>query len=116
MNCYIKGGFNMTLEMKSFFNSENNQWKLEVKGEIDVFTAKNLREKIKDIYNKKQKDIILDFKQLNYIDSTGLGVIIGAYGRMKEKNNNLIIINAKQNVLKLLTITGLDKILIKTNF
>jgi anti-sigma B factor antagonist len=106
----------MTLEMKSFFNSEMNQWKLEVKGEIDVFTAKNLREKIKDIYNKKQKDIILDFKQLNYIDSTGLGVIIGAYGRMKEKNNNLIIINAKQNVLKLLTITGLDKILIKTNF
>ena len=106
----------MTLEMKSFFNSEMNQWKLEVKGEIDVFTAKNLREKIKDIYNEKQKDIILDFKQLNYIDSTGLGVIIGAYGRMKEKNNNLIIINAKQNVLKLLTITGLDKILIKTNF
>ncbi len=106
----------MTLEMKSIFNNELDHWTLEVQGEIDVFTAKNLREEMIRIFSEKQKDIILDFNKLSYIDSTGLGVIIGAYGRMKEKGNHLIIVNAKQNVLKLLTITGLDKILIRNTF
>ncbi len=105
----------MTLELKSIFNNQLNQWVIEVQGEIDVFTAKDFREELIRTYNEKQENIILDFGNLNYLDSTGLGVIIGAYGRMKEQGKEISIKNAKSNILKLMTITGLDKILIKSN-
>lgn len=105
----------MTLEIKSIFDDELNQWILEVQGEIDVFTAKDLREELIRAYDEKQENIILDFSNLNYLDSTGLGVIIGAYGRMKEQGKDISIKNTKPNILKLMTITGLDKILIKSN-
>ncbi|MCG8485025.1 MAG: STAS domain-containing protein [Clostridia bacterium] len=100
----------MTLNLSSLYNEELNFWLVEIKGEVDVFTAKELKKKLVDIYTEKESDIVIDFEQLNYIDSTGLGVIIGAFGRMKESNHKLSIINPKQNILKLLTITGLDKI------
>lgn len=103
----------MTLEMVSLYDETLKKWSVELKGEVDVFTAKELKEELIRIYNDKKSDIELNFNNLNYIDSTGLGVIIGAYGRMKENNNALSITHPKQNITKLLAITGLDKILIK---
>ncbi|MBR4075177.1 MAG: STAS domain-containing protein, partial [Firmicutes bacterium] len=47
---------------------------------------------------------------LSYIDSTGLGVIIGAYGRMKEQGVSVKLLNPAKNVEKLLKITSLDRI------
>lgn len=100
----------MTLNLLSSYNEELNYWLVEIKGEVDVFTAKELKQKLIDIYSEKPGDIVIDFNEMSYIDSTGLGVIIGAYGRIKESNHKLSIINPKKNVLKLLNITGLDKI------
>lgn len=105
----------MTLKIESIFNEKPNRWIVQIIGEMDVLTSKELREELIRIFNEKQENIILDLQGLNYIDSTGLGVIIGAYGRLKEKEKEISIINPKQNILKLLTITGLDKILIKQN-
>lgn len=103
----------MTLKTRSIFDKKSNTWTVDVIGEIDVYTAKELKEELIRIYNEKQANITLNLDQLNYIDSTGLGVIIGTYGRMKENGNEISLIHPKQNILKLLTITGLDKIFIK---
>lgn len=103
----------MTLKTKSIFDENSNIWTVDVIGEIDVYTAKQLKEELIRIYNERKANIILNLNQLSYIDSTGLGVIIGAYGRMKENGNELSLIHPRQNILKLLTITGLDKIFIK---
>ncbi len=102
----------MSLQIVSSFDEENDHWKIELSGEIDISTAKIFRETLEKVYQEKQKDISLYFDQLTYIDSTGLGVIIGAYGKMKEKNNRIQILNPKQNIKKLLTITSLDQILL----
>ena len=102
----------MSLEIKSSFDHDHNQWKMEVSGEIDISTAKDFREALEKAYSDKKNDITLHFEQLNYIDSTGLGVIIGAYGKMKEKGNRIQIINPRQNIKKLLRITNLDQILL----
>lgn len=100
----------MTLNLSSSYNEELNFWLVEIKGEVDVFNAKELKQKLVEIYAEKESDIVIDFEELSYIDSTGLGVIIGAFGRMKEFSHKLSVINPRKNILKLLTITGLDKI------
>ena len=103
----------MNLQANSIFDPKNNIWNVELTGEIDILSAGKFKERLIVIYEEKQADILLKFDQLNYIDSTGLGVIIGAYGRMKEKGHAISIMNPKPSILKLLNITGLDKIFIK---
>ncbi len=102
----------MSLQMVSSFDPEKNQWKITLAGEIDISTAKDFREIIEKVYEEKNHDIMLHFDDLNYIDSTGLGVIIGAFGKMKKNSHKIRIINPKQNIKKLLTITSLDQILL----
>lgn len=102
----------MSLQMVSSFDLSSNCWKIELSGEIDISTADIFRETLEKIYHEKKNNIILHFDHLDYIDSTGLGVIIGAYGKMKENNNRIQILNPKKNIQKLLIITDLDQMLL----
>ncbi|MFA5527055.1 MAG: STAS domain-containing protein [Peptostreptococcales bacterium] len=102
----------MSLDIKSYDNEDARKWILEPKGDIDIASATQLKETLGNLLEKKAQDILLDFRQLDYIDSTGLGIIIGAHGKMKESGNRITIINPKANIQKLLVITGLDKIFI----
>ena len=100
----------MALDIKSSYDQECDKWILETTGDIDIVSSKTLKEVLVNKFEEKTTDIILDFTQLDYIDSTGLGIIIGAYGRMKESGKKLTIIHPKESIKRLLTITGLDKI------
>lgn len=100
----------MSLQLQSIFNEELKQWDLRAQGEVDIMTAPKLRESLDGAYQKKKADIRLHLDELTYIDSTGLGVIIGAFGRMQQNDNKIQIINPKENIKKLLSITSLDKI------
>lgn len=102
----------MSLQIVSSFDQDKNFWKIELSGEIDIATAKSFKDAIDKAYQEQRNDIMLHFDHLNYIDSTGLGVIIGALSRMKENSNRIQILNPKQNIKKLLTITNLDQILL----
>lgn len=100
----------MSLQLQSIFNEELEQWDLKAHGEVDIMTASKLRESLDGAYQEKKADIRLHLDDLTYIDSTGLGVIIGAFGRMQQNDNKIQIINPKGNIKKLLSITSLDKI------
>lgn len=101
----------MSLQLQSSFNKELEQWELTAKGEVDISTAPQLREYLDGVYQQIKADIQLHLDDLTYIDSTGLGVIIGAFGRMQETNNRITLVNPKGNIKKLLSITSLDRIL-----
>jgi anti-sigma B factor antagonist len=101
----------MSLQLQSSFNKELEQWELTAKGEVDISTAPQLREYLDGVYQQIKADIQLRLDDLTYIDSTGLGVIIGAFGRMQETNNRITLVNPKGNIKKLLSITSLDRIL-----
>lgn len=105
----------MSLQMQSRYNEELDLWDLTAKGEVDISTAPKLREYLDGAYQEKKADIMLHLDELTYIDSTGLGVIIGAYGRMQETENRITLINPKDNIKKLLSITSLDKIFCSDN-
>ena len=101
----------MTLQIQKSFDRQEKQWDIFPKGEVDIATAPILRSVLNEAYKEEPGDITLHFDQLRYMDSTGLGVIIGAYDKMKESGYRIILRNPQENIQKLLYITNLDKIL-----
>jgi anti-sigma B factor antagonist len=100
----------MALTIDKKLIEDNNYWRIKLVGEVDVASANKFREALSESYGASAADIVLDASELSYIDSTGLGVIIGSFGRMQENQHSIKIENARPNVKKLLQITSLDKI------
>jgi anti-sigma B factor antagonist len=86
--------------------------KVVVSGEIDIYTAQLFKEKLYHTVDKSDKDLVVDCSNLNYIDSTGLGIFVGALKKIKQKGKNIFIENVRDNIRKLFVITGLDKLFI----
>ncbi len=63
-----------------------------------------------NLADEKILDMKINLENLDYIDSTGLGAMIGVLKKLKTDNKEIYIINPKSNVKKIFTITGLDKI------
>lgn len=91
----------MSLQIKSNFNDEGNQWEIKAIGDVDISTAPKLRECLEAALQEKKADIVLQLEELNYIDSTGLGVIIGTMGKMKEDKKQIKLINPKRKHQKI---------------
>ncbi len=94
------------------YEYNGGRWQMKLKGEIDIYTAAEFKEQINAVIDEETGDIHIDCSQLNYMDSTGLGVLIGALRRLKEQDRNIYLKNLQPNVYKLFHITGLDKIFI----
>lgn len=108
----ILGGLKMSLSIQTHFDQDNDLWQINVSGEIDIYTAGKLKEKLVQILNQDNKSIKINCENLEYIDSTGLGVLIGALKRLKQDDKNIFIVKPRENIQKLLNITGLNKIFI----
>lgn len=91
-------------------NELENKIVLSVEGEVDVYTAPQLREKLLPLC-QDQSIVYLDLSQVDYIDSTGLGVLIGAYKAQKNTNGKLIITGMNSRLSRLFSITGLNQIM-----
>lgn len=99
----------MSLKIKYTVTSENI---LEIKpvGEVDIYTSPELKNKILELVEQKNQDITINGEYLEYIDSTGLGVLMAIYKTLRDKNLNISITNLKPNIYKLFDITGLNKV------
>lgn len=85
-------------------------WEISVDGELDVSTADQFKEYLHKLIDKDIRNIKFDLEDLKYIDSTGLGVMIGILKRVKVENKEIYIKSPRDNVKKIFSITGLDKI------
>ncbi len=81
-----------------------------VKGEVDLYTAPSLKEAIADLVSSGRSRIAVDLAGVEFMDSSGLGVLIGALKRCKEAGGSLALAGPGESVLKVLAITGLDKV------
>lgn len=101
----------MSVVINSSFDAEKQLWDLKLGGEIDIYTSTLFKEELQKIYlSESTGDVHIDASDLEYIDSTGLGVLIGALKRLKQKDKDIYIKSTKPNVRKIFSITGLDKI------
>jgi len=83
---------------------------LEVKGEVDLYTSPALRERIVELVEEGQIRVIVDLQEVGFLDSSGLGALVGALKRVNERGGRLMLVCPEGSPLKVLTITGLDKI------
>lgn len=78
------------------------------KGELDVYNTKKFKEKSLKIYEKDKKDILFDFSELEYLDSTGLGSLIFILKEIEKNGNKIVIENINNSIMKLFKITKLE--------
>lgn len=89
---------------------ENEELVVSLSGDLDINTVKQFQDEVLKNYSQVDKDFVFDLRDLDYIDSTGLGAIITVYKEVNDKGYKLRVINAKKNVRKLFFITELDSL------
>lgn len=100
----------MSIKINSMLDTSNSFWTVSLEGELDVSTADELKKYLHKLVDEKNIDMKLNLEDLDYIDSTGLGVMIGILKRLKIEDKEVYIEKPKNNVRKIFNITGLDKI------
>lgn len=100
----------MSIKIDSSFNVEENVWNVALIGELDVSSAEVFKKSLNDLVDENSQNIKIDLDKLEYIDSTGLGVMVGVLKRLKVNGKGIYLSNPISNVRKILEITGLDKI------
>lgn len=89
---------------------ENKAYAVEVQGEIDVYTSPRVKETINELIDAGNYNMVVNLEGVRYIDSTGLGVLIGALKKVREKNGKIVLICTNPQIKKIFNITGLIKI------
>ena len=83
-------------------------------GELDEHSASHVRIKLDDIFSGGDfSQIIIDLSELEFMDSTGIGVLIGRYKKMKNRNIPIFICNPSKHAEKIFKMTGLYQIMPK---
>jgi len=91
--------------------AEGSQSILEVEGEIDAHTAPQLKSAIGTLLDEEKSALVVDLERVTFMDSTGLGVLVSALKRVREMDGELRIVCTRRAILRVLEITGLDKVL-----
>jgi anti-sigma B factor antagonist len=83
---------------------------LDLEGEVDVYTAPVLRQAILDQVESGVKHLLINLTRVEYLDSTGLGILIGGVKRLKEQGGTLRLVGPSARIQRIFEITGLNKI------
>ena len=81
-----------------------------VEGEIDIYTAPRLRKLLIDLASKGNYQLIIDLDKVRFLDSTGLGVLVGSLKRVRPHDGFLDLVCTQERILKIFKITGLTKV------
>ena len=83
---------------------------IDVGGEIDIYTAPRLRELLIDLVSKDNYQFIVNLERVEFLDSTGLGVLVGGLKRVRAHGGSLDLVCTQERILKIFRITGLTKV------
>jgi anti-sigma B factor antagonist len=83
---------------------------IALSGEVDVYTSPRVKQEIVDLLNGGTTKLIVDLSGVEYLDSTGLGVLIGGLKRARERDGDLKLLCDNPRILRIFEITGLTKI------
>jgi anti-sigma B factor antagonist len=98
------------MELDISTTREGNTCVIKVAGEIDVYTSPSLKSALVAAVSEGCRILIVDLDKVGFIDSSGLGVLVGALRRARETDGDLRIVSARETVVKIFRITGLDRV------
>ena len=83
---------------------------IDVQGEIDISTAPRLRELLIALVSKGGYQLVVNLDEVGFLDSTGLGVLVGGLRRVRAHDGSLDLVCTQQRILKILKVTGLTEV------
>jgi len=98
------------LDLSLSTHDEGEHTVVVVVGEIDVYTAPKLREQLIELVSNGNYQIIVDMEGVEFLDSTGLGVLVGGLKRVRAHEGSLRLVCTAERILKIFRITGLTKV------
>ena len=98
------------MELSLNHRTEGDYTVLEVGGEVDVYTAPKLRERLVELVGDGHHRIVVDMSKVEFLDSTGLGVLVGGLKRVRQHEGRLALVCNQERILKIFRITGLTKV------
>ncbi len=95
----------MELKLKRF----EDVYVIQVLGEMDLYNASSLRELFQKMLEKNIHRLVIDMELCEYIDSTGVGTLLGIYTQVKQRKIAFSLSGVKGTVLKVLSLTKLNE-------
>jgi len=80
---------------------------VEVAGEADLYTTPKLKDAVVDLIAQGRTRLAVNLAGLDYLDSTGLGVLVGSFKRVREKGGTLVLVAPQPRIRKVFEITRL---------
>ncbi len=103
--------------MEIKYSLSDNVLQANLKGELDEYTAEYVRISLdtllKDMSCVKSAKLVLDFSGVTFMDSTGIGVLLGRYNKFSKNDISMFIKNPQNHVDRILKMTGIYNIMPK---
>ena len=89
---------------------EGQTYVIALGGEVDLYTAPEFKQQLLEVIRQGAKDVVVDFSDTTFIDSTTLGVLVGGVKRLRAQDGRLSLVCSDRNITKIFEITGLDRV------
>jgi anti-sigma B factor antagonist len=83
---------------------------LRVVGEVDLYSVPQLRERVIQLLADGTRHIVADLREVDFLDSTGLGALVGSLKRLREQGGSLNLVTSAGRIPQLFHLTGLDRV------
>ncbi|SDK60001.1 anti-sigma F factor antagonist [Natronincola ferrireducens] len=98
--------------MQLYYEIIENTLIVKLKGELDHHVAQQIRTELDEmIINKRSKNLIFDLKELKFMDSSGIGVIIGRYKNINKLGGKVAVVEVSEKIDKIFSLAGLYRII-----
>ncbi len=83
---------------------------ISLAGEVDLYTAPEFKQQLLEVIGQGGREVVVDFSDTTFIDSTTLGVLVGGVKRLRTNEGQLSLVCSDRNITKIFEITGLDRV------
>jgi anti-sigma B factor antagonist len=83
---------------------------ISLAGEVDLYTAPEFKQQLLEVIAQEGRQVVVDFTNTTFIDSTTLGVLVGGVKRLRTNDGELSLVCSDRNITKIFEITGLDRV------
>src|ERR687892_1346754 len=89
---------------------DDESYVISLAGEVDLYTAPEFKQQLLEVIAQGAKQVVVDFTDTTFIDSTTLGVLVGGVKRLRSNDGQLALVCSDRNITKIFEITGLDRV------
>ncbi len=104
------GGKLETIRLETQLRNVDGRQVLDVKGEVDVYTAPQFKEAVNKMVDSGEKHLLIDMSGVRYMDSSGFGTLLSVMKRLKPNGGSINLINVSGPIDRILKITRLNQV------